>query len=145
MSNNNETSLIMVHKCIIETKQWFGRSGTPWCLPGRSNYPVSAKNCKLMLFIRIFAFHWNILNLVQIVISWQSESLFPFFFFFFFQYFCSVRVTFYSLISRVFVSIFSVWRGWFWTKSHSNVMVWKLFCSFPLFQFLSSSQKCHRI
>ena len=29
--NNNKTSLIMIHKCIIETKEWFGTNGKILC------------------------------------------------------------------------------------------------------------------
>ena len=111
MSYNNETSLIMVHKCIIETKQWFGGNGTPWCLPGWSNYPLSTKNCKLMLFIRIFAFHWSILKLVQIMISWQSESSFPFSFFFFFFNIFVVYVLHFIILSLVSLSLSLVYEG----------------------------------
>ena len=108
MSNNNETSLIMVHKCIIETKQWFGRNGTPWSLPGWSNYPVSTKNCKLMLFIRIFAFHWNILNLCKL---WLADKVKVCFLFFFFFNIFVVYVLHFIILSVVSLSLSLVYEG----------------------------------
>ena len=49
-----------------------------------------------MLFIRIFAFHWNIFKLVQIMIMKFAS------FFFFFNLCFSVCATFYNIISIVY-------------------------------------------
>ena len=142
MSNNNETSLIMVYKCIIETKQWFGRNGITWCLLGQSNYPMSAKNCKLMLFIRIFAFHWNILKLVQIMISWQSESLFSFFVFVcFFSNIFVVYVLHFIILSLVSLSLVLVYEGDDF-EPNRTLMLWFENSFVPL--LFSSSCPVHR-